>query len=159
VILYNIDRISLFSNNLEIDIKNSDDKIIFPTQFGKKIPTEFAQSVYESLTKLISATGEIGLNCQDSVIDNRFGDFLYEKFNELVEKELKISTKNTIESNDQNKVLFIKEGFKNILNGLFLMRAKRENIRNGCSNIFDLSLKNFACYQVFMNFCELFFCL
>jgi hypothetical protein len=37
----------------------------------------------------------------------------------------------------------------NVLSGLFLMRSKRENIRSGCSNIFDLSLKNFSNYKEF----------
>jgi hypothetical protein len=102
------------------------------------------------LTKLISISAEVGLNCENEITDYSVGDFLYEKFNDLVEKELQISTKSTIEAKNKNEILFSKEGFKNILNGLFLMRAKRENIRNGCSNIYDLSLKNFACYQVFL---------
>ena len=90
---------------------------------------------------------EVGTKDQTQIADNIVGDFLYDKFNEILEKELNISAKNKIESNGQSEFLFSKEGFKNILNGLFLMRAKRENIRSGCSNIFDLSLKNFSHYQ------------
>ena len=30
-----------------------------------------------------------------------------------------------------------------------MMRAKRENIHSGCSNVFDLSLRNFSVYQQF----------
>ncbi len=92
---------------------------------------------------------EVGTKNLNQIADNIVGDFLYDKFNEILEKELNMSSKNKIEANGQSEFLFSKEGFKNILNGLFLMRAKRENIRSGCSNIFDLSLKNFSHYQVF----------
>ena len=81
--------------------------------------------------------------------DNRVGDYLYDKFNELIETELGLTVKSALETapDQQTEHVFSKEGFRNILNGLFIMRGKRENIRSGCANIFDLSLRNFSDYQ------------
>ncbi len=90
---------------------------------------KFAQSVYDFITNLIS-TGEKIYSTQSNE-DSRVGDFLYDHF-----KQLNSNKKDDIKLNQ-------------ILNGLFLMRSKRENIRSGCSNIFDLSLINFSNYKEF----------
>ena len=80
-------------------------------------------------------------NLDDSICDSRVGDFLADKFEELVQKELK---KFDLKDTDVNLT-----ELKRILSGIFLMRAKRENIHTGCSSIFNVSLKNFSSYKEF----------
>lgn len=112
----------------DINITKTDDSIIFATQNGKKIPFKLAQNVYDSITKLIANAEQLQINQKQ--FDSRVGDYLLDQYKQMCPQQ---------NNND----------LKRILNGLFLMRAKRENIRSGCSNIFDLSLKNFSNYKEF----------
>lgn len=124
-----------------INIKQDQERIFFITQHGKKIPLEFAQSVYETLTRLISKAETLGLT-NAPYADNRVGDYLYDKYCEIVSNELGVNAHLEFSAGD-----FTNRDFRRLLNGLFLMRARRENIRSGCQNIFDLSLKNFSAYK------------
>jgi hypothetical protein len=124
-----------------INIKQDQERIFFVTQHGKKIPLEFAQSVYETITKIISQAETLGLT-NAPLVDNRVGDYLYDKYCEIVSKELGINAHLEISVGELSN-----REFRRLLNGLFLMRARRENIRSGCQNVFDLSLKNFSAYK------------
>lgn len=112
----------------DIDVTNTDESTIFATQHGKKISLKLAQTIYDQITNIISNAEQ--LNLDKSLDDSRVGDYIYDKFNEVCSRINNYELRQT-------------------LNGLFLMRSKRENIRSGCANVFDLSLKNFSNYQEF----------
>jgi hypothetical protein len=105
---------------------------------------DFAKPIYDKLTQLISdcESNKLGLNKDDLEVDGRVGDFLYDNYIQMVKKEIGIDLTSLISKSNENEL-------KRILNGIFLTRAKRENIRSGCSNIFDLSIKNFSEYKEF----------
>ncbi|CAF0940686.1 unnamed protein product [Brachionus calyciflorus] len=125
-----------------LNLKTDRDTTLFVTQNGQKISLEFAQSVYDTITKIILSAELLNLD-QKSHVDNRVGDYLYDKFCEIVRNEM---GKNLLEHKPED---FSDFDLKRLLNGLFLQRARRENIRTGCYNIFDVSLKNFSCYKEF----------
>jgi hypothetical protein len=110
---------------------------LFATQYGKRIPYEFAQSVYDMLTNIILQAETFSID-YNSKYDDRVGDYLYEKFTQIVDKEM-FKLENQLTHTEVRR----------LLHGLFLMRCKRENIRSGCSNLFNLSLKNFSAYKEF----------
>ena len=128
--------------HLDVNIKTECEKTMFLTQTGKKISYEFAISVYDTLTKIILNAEQLNIDTKARV-DNRIGDYFYDKFCEIVHKEM---GKNMLDHNVEDLNDY---DLKRLLNGLFLQRARRENIRNGCFNIFDVSLKNFSCYKEF----------
>ncbi len=119
-------------------MRSNPDKTVFVTQDGKKVSVEFAKSIYETITRIISSAEHVGVNQLNTKKENRVGDYLYDKYVEIVRKEL---GKDLLATDAKDAEL------RRILNGLFIMRAKREHIRSGCSNLFNLSLRNFACYQ------------
>jgi spermine oxidase len=125
-------------NTLDFNVKSNQEKTVFVTQEGKKVSLEFAKSIYETITRIISSAEHVAINQSNTNKENRVGDYLYDKYVEIVRKEL---GKDLLDTNVEDADL------RRILNGLFLMRAKREHIRSGCSNLFNLSLRNFACYQ------------
>ncbi|RMZ93281.1 spermine oxidase [Brachionus plicatilis] len=125
-----------------VNAKNDSDKTLFLTQTGHKISHEFANSVYTTLTKIILSAELLNID-PNTKVDNRVGDYFYDKFCEIVRNEM---GKNLLDHDGQDLNDY---DLKRLLNGLFIQRARRENIRNGCYNIFDVSLKNFSCYKEF----------
>jgi hypothetical protein len=124
----------------DFNLISNEEKTLFVTQEGRKVSLEFASSVYNTLTKIIAQAEHVGLGqSPSSNRENRVGDYLYDKYVEVVRAELGTDLLDTSNDNDSD--------LRRILNGLFLMRAKREHIRSGCSNLFNLSLKNFACFK------------
>jgi hypothetical protein len=125
----------------DFDVKTNQEKILFVTQDGKKISLEFAKSVYDTLTKIILSAELVGADKLNSNKESRVADYIYDKFAEIVRKEL---GKDLLDKSNFNEA-----DFRRILHALFLQRIKREHIRSGCPNLFNLSLKNFSCYQEF----------
>jgi hypothetical protein len=64
------------------DIQTYSDKVIFPTQYGKKIDLKLASSIYESLTSLIYDAASLKVDPNSS--DNRVGDYLWYYYNKLL---------------------------------------------------------------------------
>lgn len=117
------------------------------TQNGAKIASDFAKSVYNVLTRIIadaeSLTFDRSLSKWSASRDARVGDYLHVKFIEAVKEHLNIElTLGSLAKADAHSL-------ERLLYGIFLMRLKRENIRSGTSNVFDVSLVNFAAYQEF----------
>jgi hypothetical protein len=125
----------------DVNVRTEKEQTVFMTQYGFKISLEFAQSVYDTITRLISEAETLGID-KLMTSDNRVGDYLYDKFTEIVRVQL--GQKLSLDFDDLTPF-----DLKRLLNGLFLMRMKRENIRSGCSNVFDLSLRNFSAYKEF----------
>ncbi len=102
------------------------------TQHGQKIRSEFAQSIYDRITRLIASAKDESLNSTN--FDMRYGDFLYDGLYAELNNELGAEVTSDLRS---------------IIDGLFMMRCKRENISAGTANIFDVSFKHFATWKEF----------
>jgi hypothetical protein len=70
----------------DFDIQTYSDKVIFPTQYGKKIDLKLASSIYESLTSLIYDAASLKLDPNSA--DNRVGDYLWYYYNKLLSNNL-----------------------------------------------------------------------
>ena len=66
----------------ELDLKNIQDKIIFATQYGKKIDLPLAKSIYESITSFICDASTLELSQTSS--DSRVGDYLWYQYNKFL---------------------------------------------------------------------------
>lgn len=97
------------------------------------------------LTRIINDAEKLNNPAVENRADSRVGDFLHAKFVETVREQLNcdLTARRTDEAATATTSL------ERLLYGIFLMRLKRENIRSGTSNIFDVSLANFATYQEF----------
>ena len=128
----------------DMEVRASSEPVVFVTQSGKKISTEFAHSVYSTLTKVISSAESLAHGQVNKQLkEDRVADYVYDKYVEIVRNELgKDLLDSAAISTDEAEL-------RQILHGLFLMRIKREHIRSGCSNLFNLSLRNFSCYTEF----------
>jgi hypothetical protein len=73
------------------------------------------------------------------------GDFMHEKFLAIVKDQLGKDLSNTSVIAPEIDPFSLER----LLYGIFLMRMKRENIRSGSANIFDVSLGNFGIYKEF----------
>ena len=128
-----------------MNIKEETDRTIFATQHGSKISSKFGQSVYDTITRLISDAEKYEFdksNVNTASKDARVGDFINEKFIETVKKDIRVDLENEWPESDAHSI-------ERLLYGILLMRLKRENIRSGTSNVYDISLANFSVYQEF----------
>ena len=117
------------SSSIFLDFnKDYDENVLFLTNTGKCINESFAKSIYESISAIIVKAKHSDSEYEHS--DTSVGDYIYEEFSKSI-------------------VDRFPDRLKPILDGLFLMRAKRENIASGTHNLFDLSLKNFKCWKEF----------
>jgi len=122
----------------DFDVSKSTSRLLFVTQYGQEIPTNFAQEIYNRITRSIESAKDLTMN-RASNFDIRFADFLYENLTLSIEQEL---AQVAIE-NPKIDISLLRQ----LIDGLFMMRAKRENISAGTNNLFNVSLKNFSCWQ------------
>lgn len=124
----------------DFDAAKTNDKLLFVTQHGKKIHPDFGTLIYDRISDLIANAKDESL--LDTNFDIRYGDFLYDSlYGDKVNDEL-------IEVAKENPDVSISQ-LKSIIDGLFMMRCKRENISAGTSNIFDVSFKHFSSWKEF----------
>ena len=112
------------------------------TQNGKRLPSNFGKAIYDRISKIIGSA-KIPVNDKNSNFDIRYGDYLYDEFIKAINMELEKLY------NGHNKPEFAVEELRQILNGIFMMRAKRENISAGSGNLFDVSLRHFSAWEEF----------
>lgn len=137
-------KISLTNDQLleDFNIATCDDKLLFMTQHGKRISSDFGKLIYDRITQLI-ASAKLTIT-KGSNFDIRYGDFLYDGlWNDGLEQELEELLRGLGPTD-----LTISD-LKEVIDGVFMMRAKRENISAGSGNIFDVSLKHFSCWKEF----------
>ena len=73
----------------DFDIQTYSDRVLFPTQYGKKIDLKLASSIYESLTSLIYDAASLKLDPNSP--DNRVGDYLWYYYNKLLSNNLTVN--------------------------------------------------------------------
>jgi monoamine oxidase len=136
----------------EINIKITQDEInnnledvhMFVTQNGEKISIDFANRVY----KLANRAFNLARDEYSKSTDLSVGDFVYKKFCELCEKELRLERGENLETTDTNiEGKFSTNELRCLIDGFFLWRSKWECIMTGCDNIYNLSLNNYGPFK------------
>lgn len=132
----------LYLTKKDFTISTTDDKLLFVTQNGKKLPSAFGKAVYDRISKIIGSAKDPSFD-KNSDYDIRYGDYLYDEFIKAINAELEKLY------DVQNKPEFSEAELRQILNGIFMMRAKRENISAGSGNVFEVSLRHFSAWKEF----------
>ncbi len=120
----------------------------FVNQTGERISLTVANKIFKVCNDCMEAARKYHLKHRP---DRRVGDFLYNKYLRLIEKEFKIDFGNPStcaeKINEEAQTQFSFGEIKALVDGMFLWRCKWENIEKGCNNLLDLSLNNFGAYK------------
>jgi hypothetical protein len=100
------------------------------TQHGERLSLELVDKLYKLANNALDNAKDYG-RLNPNVQDQQVGEYLYNKYQRLL---------------NESADLMVQKADKPIKDAIFLWRCKWENIEKGCSNIFDLSLKNFGTY-------------
>ncbi len=127
---------------------------MFVTQTGEPISLHFVDNIYKVANAAMNKAKFYGRNPENqNEQDQPVGEWLYNEYLKMIQKHLHIDLNVNSEQEDAlNEKMDQKVSFSQIrrlVDAIFLWRAKWENIEKGCSNIFDLSLKNFGTYRKF----------